>query len=130
MQIDGTTLAATESPTVGSSFSINGNGTVYVRLAAPTHRDAEAPHEFLRRMFAGADAAGARRLVIDLRGVVGSDARLAVPLVHGIVTRDRFARDGGLIVVTGAGSFSPLQTTAPLLQRYAAPRFVSENPAP
>jgi len=131
MTIDGPGAPAIGSPAAEtSSFSINhATGTVYVRLAAPGTGDAEAPHEFMRRMFASADAAGARRLVIDLRGLSGTDARLAVPLVRGIVVRDRFARAGGLIVVAGANTFSPLQTTASLLERYAAPRFVSGYPA-
>ncbi len=113
-----------------SSFSINtATGTVYVRLAAPRLADAEAPHAFLRRMFASADAAGARRLVVDLRGLTGIDARLAAPLVHGIVARARFARAGGLIVITGSNTFSALQATATLLGQYAAPQFVSDYPA-
>ncbi|HET7613368.1 MAG TPA: hypothetical protein VFK26_05540 [Gemmatimonadaceae bacterium] len=113
-----------------SSFSINATtGTVYVRLAAPRLADSEAPHAFMHRMFASADAAGARRLVVDLRGVTGTDARLAVPLVHGIVARGRFARAGGLIVVTGSNTFSALQATATLLGQYAAPQFVSDYPA-
>lgn len=122
--------AAVINSGASSSFSINtATGTVYVRLAAPRSGDAEAPHEFMRRMFASADAAGARRLVVDLRGVNGTDARLAAPLVHGIVTRGRFARAGGLIVVTGSNTFSARQATATLLTEYAAPRFVSDYPA-
>ena len=122
--------AAVSESGASSSFSINtATGTVYVRLAAPRWSDSEAPHEFMRRMFASADAAGARRLVVDLRGVSGTDARLAAPLVHGIVARDRFARAGGLIVVTGSNTFSPRQATATLLVEYAAPRFVSDYPA-
>lgn len=122
----GPEATAIEANAVGSSFSISASGTVYLRLVAPGPDDTESPHEFVRRMFADADAAGARRLVIDLRSLTGSDARLAVPLVHGIVVRDRFARDGGLVVVTGAETYSPRQSVATLLAAYAAPRFVSE----
>ena len=125
---DALTTVADESVS-SSSFSINtATGTVYVRLGAPQSGAAEAPYAFLHRMFVSADAAGARRLVVDLRGVTGTDARLAAPLVHGIVTRNRFARAGGLIVVTGAKTFSPLQATATLLEQYAAPQFVSDYP--
>jgi hypothetical protein len=49
--------------------------------------------------------------------------------VHGIVARARFARAGGLIVVTGSNTFSALQATATLLGQYAAPQFVSDYPA-
>ena len=112
-----------------SSFSIRSDGTVYVRLARPSADAAEPIHAFMRRMFASADAAGARRLVVDLKGVVGSDARLVVPLIRGIVMRERFARSGGLYVVTGEESFAPSQTAATLLREYANPVFVSSYPA-
>lgn len=126
----GANATVTQSPSASSTFSINrSTGTVYVHLVAPGRADAEAPRGFMRRMFASADAAGARRMVVDVRDVTGTDARLAVPLVHGIVIRDRFARAGGLIVVTGSNTFSALQATATLLGQYAAPRFVSDYPA-
>jgi hypothetical protein len=54
--------------------------------------------------------------------------RLAVPLVKGVVTRDRFAQGGGLYVVVGPDSFAPTQNAATLLQRYANPTFVDELP--
>jgi hypothetical protein len=115
------------SRTIANTFSIDrAGGTMYVRLASPRSTDVESPHEFIRRMFATADASGARRLVVDLRLISGTDARIAVPLVRGVVVRDRFARSGGLVVVTGERSFSQRQATASLLARYAAPRFVSE----
>jgi hypothetical protein len=79
-------------------------------------------------MFASADSAGSRRMVIDLRGVTGGDARMLVPLIRGIVSRDRFARSGGLYVVVGEQSYSPSQSAATLLGRYAQPLFVSELP--
>lgn len=113
-----------------SSFSITGAaGTVYVRLVRPGPGGAEPVHAFMRRMFAAADSARARHLVIDLRGVSGTDARLVVPLIRGIVTRERFARTGGLYVVVGEESFSPAQAAATLLQRYANPLFVADPPA-
>lgn len=112
-----------------SSFSVRSDGTVYVRLVRPSADDAEPIHAFMRRMFASADAAGSRRLVVDLRGVVGSDARLVVPMIRGIVMRERFAHGGGLYVVTGEESFAPSQTAATLLREYANPVFVSSPPA-
>ena len=78
-------------------------------------------HAFLRRMFESADSADTRRMVLDLRSLTGSDARLVTPLVGGILKRDRFLRDGGLYVLTGSQSFSPAQNAATLLQRYAHP---------
>jgi hypothetical protein len=79
-------------------------------------------------MFASADSAAVERLVIDLRSISGSDARLAVPLVRGVVTRDRFAKAGGLYLVVGSDSFTPAQNVATLLQRYASPTLVHELP--
>jgi hypothetical protein len=102
--------------------------TVYVKLAQIRGESDEPVYAFVRRMFASADSADARRLVIDLRSISGSDARLAVPLVRGIVTRDRFTQGGGLYVVVGPDSFTRTQTAATLLQRYANPILVHKTP--
>jgi hypothetical protein len=112
-----------------SSYRIDGTShTVYVSLRQVRGESGEAVHAFVRRMFASADSADAERLVIDLRSISGSDARLVVPLVRGIVTRDRFAKGGGLYVVVGPDSFTRTQTAATLLQRYANPTLVHESP--
>jgi hypothetical protein len=62
--------------------------------------------------------------VIDLRSLTGSDARLLVPLIKGVATRDRFVQAGGLYVVVGPDSFTPAQNAATLLQQYASPIFL------
>jgi len=112
-----------------NSYTINdASHTAYVRLVQIRGESDEPVYAFVRRMFASADSADATRLVIDLRSIAGSDARLAVPLVRGIVTRDRFAQDGALYVVVGPHSFTPTQTAATLLQRYANPILVHETP--
>jgi hypothetical protein len=112
-----------------NSYTINdASHTVYVRLVQIRGEGDEPVYVFVRRMFASADSADARRLVIDLRAISGSDARLAVPLVRGIVTRDRFTKDGGLYVVVGPDSFTRTQSAATLLQRYANPILVHETP--
>jgi hypothetical protein len=98
--------------------------TVYVRLLQVRGEEGEPIHAFVRRMFESADSANARRLVIDLRSVTGSDARLLTPLIRGIVTREQFANGGGLFLVVGSRSFSPAQNAAVLLQRYANPIFI------
>jgi hypothetical protein len=110
-----------------NSYFINAaNHTVYVTLAQ-VRGEGEPVHAFMRRMFYSADSADARRLVIDLRSVTGSDARLLVPLIKGIVMRDRFVRGGGLHVVVGPRSFSPTQNAATLLQLYAHPILVAAH---
>jgi len=112
-----------------NSYTINdASHTVYVRLVRLRGEGDEPVYAFVRRMFASADSATATRLVIDLRSISGSDARLAVPLVRGIVTRDRFAKGGGLYVVVGPDSFTRTQSAATLLQRYANPILVHETP--
>jgi hypothetical protein len=112
-----------------NSYTINdASQTVYVRLVQIRGASGEPVYAFVHRMFASADSADARRLVIDLRSISGSDARLAVPLVRGVVTRDRFAQGGGLYVVVGPDSFAPGQNAATLLQRYANPTLVHELP--
>jgi len=110
-----------------NSYSINAaDRTVYVTLAH-VRGEGEPVHAFMRRMFDSADSAGARRLVVDLRSVTGGDARLLVPLIKGVVTRDRFVQGGGLYVVVGPRSFSPTQNAATLLQEYAHPIFVAAH---
>jgi hypothetical protein len=112
-----------------NSYTINdASHTVYVRLVQIRGESDEPVYAFVRRVFASVDSADARRLVIDLRSISGSDARLAVPLVRGIVTRDRFTKDGGLYVVVGPDSFTRTQSAATLLQRYANPILVHETP--
>jgi hypothetical protein len=114
----------------GNSYSITAGGrTVYVKLVHLRGESGEPVRAFLARVMDGADAAGAQRLVVDLRSIAGSDARLLVPLIKGIVTRDRFARQGGLYVVVGPNSFSPAQNAAALLRQYAHPVFVQRPPA-
>lgn len=108
-----------------SSYSISpGDRTVYVRFTNVRNEGGEPIHAFMRRMFGSADAAGARRLVIDVRSVAGSDTRLLVPLIKGVAMRDRFVQAGGLYVVVGPNSFAPMQNAATLLQQYANPVFV------
>jgi hypothetical protein len=111
------------------SYTIDGaSHTVYVRLTQTRGESAEPVYAFVRRMFASADSADAQRLVIDLRSIGGSDARVAVPLVRGVLTRDRFTKSGGLYVVVGPDSFTRTQSAATLLQRYANPILVHELP--
>jgi hypothetical protein len=101
--------------------------TVYATLAE-VRGEGEPLYVFMRRMFASADSVGARRLVIDLRSIAGSDARVLVPLIKGVVTRDRFAERGGLVLKVGANSFSPSQSAVRLLQQYANPIVLSDTP--
>jgi len=112
-----------------NSYSISSDRTVYVRLVQVRGEGDEPIHAFLARVMASADSAGAQRLVLDLRFVAGSDARLLVPLIKGILTRDRFVRVGGLYVVVGPSSFSPRQNAATLLRWYANPIFLEQPPA-
>ena len=108
-----------------NSYSINAaDGTVYVTLAQVRGESGERIRAFVQRMFESADSASARRLVIDLRSITGGDARLLVPLIKGIVIRDRFMHGGGLYLVVGPDSFAPAQNAATLLQQYANPIFV------
>jgi hypothetical protein len=108
-----------------NSYSVNAvDRTVYVRIANVRGDGGEPIRAFLRRMFESADAAGARRLVLDLRSVSGSDTFLLVPLLKGVIARDRFRRRGGLLVYVGPASFTPTQNAVTVLRRYANPVFV------
>jgi len=107
------------------SFSITpSSGTVRVKFSRVRPSGGESISEFVGRMFASADAAGATRLVVDLSATKGGDAFLVVPLVKGVLQREQFARHGGLIVILGPDSFSPSQNAATVLRRYASPIFV------
>jgi hypothetical protein len=111
-----------------NSYSIDAiDHSVYVKLIQ-VRGGGEPIHTFLDRVMDSADSAGTQRLVVDLRLIAGSDARLLVPLIRGVVTRDRFAREGGLYVVVGPNSFSPKQNAAALLGHYAHPIFVGQPP--
>ena len=111
-----------------NSYSINAaDRTVYVRLVQLRGEGGESIRAFLQRTLRTADSAGAQRLVVDLRSIASSDTRLLVPLIKGIVTRDRFVREGGLYVVVGPNSFSPTQNAATLLRQYAHPIFVEKH---
>ena len=119
------TSAVHGQPEQHSSYSISPlDRTVYVRLAGVRTQDGETIHAFMRRLFESADSAGAVRLVIDLRSVTGSDARLLVPLIKGVAMRDRFLQAGALYVIVGPDSYSPSQNAATLLQQYANPTFL------
>jgi hypothetical protein len=117
-------------PAVGSeqqdnSYSINpADRTVNVTVVRVRGETGEPIHAFIRRMFESADSSDAQRMVLDLRSVTGSDARLLTPLVGGILRREQFLRNGGLYVMTGSQSLSPAQNAATLLQQYAHPIFV------
>jgi hypothetical protein len=112
-----------------NSYSIDAaDRTLYVRLVQVRDESGEPVHAFLRRVMNAADSTGAQRFVVDLRSIAGSDGRLLVPLIRGVLTRDRFARDGGLYVVIGPNSFSRIQNAATLLRQYAHPIFVDHPP--
>jgi C-terminal processing protease CtpA/Prc len=119
----------TVEPQLGNSYYVNAsNRTVYVRINSVRADDERPIHTFIRGMFESADSASARRLVVDLRSITGGDTRLLVPLIRGVVMRERFAHGGGLYVVVGPDSFSPAQNAARLLQQYAHPVVVQEAP--
>ena len=108
-----------------NSYSINSaDRSVRVTIVRVRGETGEPIHAFVRRMFESVDSVGARRMVLDLRSISGSDARLVTSLVGGILKRDQFLGDGGLYVMTGSQSFSPAQNAATLLQQYAHPIFV------
>jgi hypothetical protein len=101
--------------------------TLYARFVSARNEGGESINAFMRRMFASADSADVERLVIDVKSLTGSDARLLVPLINGIAMRDRFLQVGALYVIIGPNSYSPTQSAAALLQQYASPLFVGGN---
>ena len=120
--------ATLEARQQNNSYSLSPTDrTMYVKITSARGDRGESIRAFMRRMFEGADAAGATRLVLDLRSVSGSDTFLLVPLLKGVIARDRFLGREGLVVVVGRDSFSQAQNAATLLQRYANPIFVAPH---
>lgn len=123
------TLRVAQQEQQNNSYAVDAaHNAVYIRLTQVRSEEGESIHAFVGRMFESADSANARRLVIDLRSIEGGDTRLLVPLIKGIVARDRFVQRGGLFLVVGPKSFSPSQNAATLLQQYANPILVAELP--
>lgn len=113
------------SANIQSGFTIDRSGrSVYLRFVGPPGDGQEPVHVLVRRMFESADAISADRLIVDLRSAKGSDARLLVPLLRGILMRERFQRSGALYVVIRPNSFSPRRNAAAILGRYANPIIV------
>lgn len=111
------------------SFAISpADRTVRVRFTRVRSDGTESVSAFIARMFASADAAGATKLVLDLRAIKGGDSFLIVPLVKGVLARERFARHGGLFVLVGDDSFSPGQNAAIQLQQFASPIIIRDAP--
>jgi hypothetical protein len=120
---DAPAVMSQEGP--ASTFAIDpSQRTVYIRFAGLQDEGREPIHVLIRRMFESADAVSAQRLIVDLRAISGADARLIVPLLRGIMARERFLQNGALYVVVGPQSYSQAQNTATLLERYAKPIFV------
>jgi len=113
------------------SFSVTAaDRTVRVKFARVRSERTESVSAFMQRVFASADAAGATRLVLDLSSTKGGDSFLIVPLVKGILARERFTRRGGLVVIVGPDTFSPSQNAAAALERYARPIYEGTEATP
>ena len=109
------------------SYSVTpADRAVHVRFSRVRSDGTESVSDFMRRVFASADASAATTLVLDLSEMKGGDSFLLVPLVKGILAREQFTRRGGLVVILGPNSFSRSQNAATLLKQYAQPIFVNQ----
>ena len=100
--------------------------TIYFQFNRTRNATDEPLDRFVDRMFAVFDSSRAERLIVDLRFNYGGNTALVLPLVHGIISRDRLQQRGALFVIVGRGTFSAAQNTATFLQRHASPIFVGE----
>ena len=117
--------AVLEAVAPRNSYSISSTDkTVRVRIASVRSDGGDEIRAFIQRMFASADAGGAKRMVLDLHAVSGSDAFLLVPLLKGVIARDHLRAPGGLVVIVGPNSYAATQHAATLLGQYANPVFV------
>jgi len=118
--------AVTARETNYSFFATPSDRSVHVRFARVRSDGTESVSDFMRRVFASADAMAATKLVLDLSETKGGDSFLLVPLLKGILAREQFTRRGGLVVILGPNSFSQSQNAATLLEQYAHPIFVNQ----
>ena len=116
--------AVLEAVAPSNSYSISSiDRTVRVSIATVRLDGGDEIRAFIQRVFESADAAGARRMVLDLRAISGSDAFLVVPLLKGVIARDHLRAPGGLVVIVGPDSYAATQNAATLLGQYAKPVF-------
>lgn len=100
--------------------------TVYFQFNAVANDPDESFANFLGRLFDFVDSAEVDRLVLDMRWNGGGNTFLVKPLIHGLITRPRINRPGGLFVIVGRGTFSAAQNTSTFLEEHTHAIFVGE----
>jgi hypothetical protein len=82
--------------------------------------------DFIQRLFAFADSAGAKAFVLDIRHNHGGNNTILQPLIHGLIKRDSLNRKGALFTIIGRGTFSAAQNCANWMEEHTRTLFVGE----
>lgn len=80
------------------------------------------PGRFFDRVFAAVDANPVEKLVIDVRNNGGGNNTLNLPIIHGLIKRDRLK----VFTIIGRETFSAAQNFVNLMEKHTATMFAGE----
>ncbi len=103
-----------------------GRKAVYAQVNAIRDDTAETLAAFSARMIAAAEAAGAERIVLDLRLNDGGDNYLGRGLVLALIGVKNINRYGRLFTIIGRNTFSAAVSVVSALERWSETIFVGE----
>lgn len=102
-----------------------GEKTIYLQINSMQEKKDEKFSQFCERMFREIDKKKINKLIIDLRLNIGGQ-HFEMPLLKGIMAREKINRMGGLFVITGRVTFSASQHLTTQLSRYTNVVIVGE----
>jgi hypothetical protein len=100
--------------------------TVYVQYNAVGNKRDESVADFFKRVFAFVDANPVERFVLDIRRNGGGSNPLNLPIIHGLIRRDKINQPGKLFAIIGRGTFSAAVFLTGDLQEHTHAIFVGE----
>jgi tetratricopeptide (TPR) repeat protein len=106
-------------------FQLLDGGILYVQINQMANDGNEPLAAFFDRAIREGEAAGVRRLILDLRLNDGGD-HIHLPLVHAIIRHPLFDKRGGLFVLIGPATFSAAETFASALEIHTNAIFIGE----
>lgn len=106
--------------------SLPGRRSVYARYREVLDDESETVAAFAARLFACVDAESTETLVLDIRGNVGGNNFLNLPLLHGIIRAERLWQPGGLFLLVDRGTFSAAMMLAADLEKHTPALLVGE----
>jgi Tetratricopeptide repeat/Peptidase family S41 len=100
--------------------------TVYVQYNAVGNKRDESVADFFKRVFAFVDANPVDRFVLDIRRNRGGMNPLNLPIIHGLMRRDKINQPGKLFAIIGRGTNSAAVFLTGDLQEHTHAIFVGE----